>query len=63
MTVQHIYSFLNFDYGRTVNARASCAGDREFEAQRPAKSYTALQTVHHRFNVYASAVMTRIWTL
>jgi len=27
----------------------SCAGGREFESQRPAKSYTALQAVRHRF--------------
>jgi len=25
---------------------------REFESQRPAKSYTALQMVHHRLNIY-----------
>jgi len=37
----------------TVNVRASCAGGREFESQRPAKSYTVLQTVRHRFNIYA----------
>jgi len=30
-----------------------CAGGREFESQRPTKSYIALQTVRHRFNIYA----------
>jgi len=35
--------------GRTFNARASCAGGREFVSQRPTKSNTALQTVRHRF--------------
>jgi len=48
----------------TANARASCAGGPEFES-RPTKSYTALQTVRHRFNIYASscclAAMTRRW--
>jgi len=44
-------------YGRvirwpTVNAYASCAGSREFKSQRPDKSYTALQTVCHRCNIY-----------
>jgi len=42
-------------YGQTIKARASCAGGREFVSQRPAKSYTALQTVRHRFNIYASS--------
>jgi len=28
---------------------------REFESQRPAKSYTVLQTVRQRFNIYASS--------
>jgi len=40
-------------YGRTVDARVSCARGREFEYQRPAKSYTAFQTVCHRFCIYA----------
>jgi len=26
-----------------------------YESQRPAKSYTALQTVRHRFNIYAGS--------
>jgi len=30
-------------------------GGQEFESQRSAKSYTALQTVRHRFNIYASS--------
>jgi len=34
------------------NARAWCSEGREFVSQRPAKSYTALQTVHHCFNIY-----------
>jgi len=37
---------------RTVNARASV---REVESQRLAKFYTALQTVRHRFNIYAGS--------
>jgi len=41
--------------GRTVNALVLCAGSREFDSQRPAKSYTALQTVRHRFNISASS--------
>jgi len=32
---------------------ASSAGSQEFESQRLA--YTALQTVRHRFNIYASS--------
>jgi len=28
---------------------------QEFESQRPAKSYTVLQTVCHRFNIYAGS--------
>jgi len=40
------------------NARASCAEGQEFVSQRPAKSYTALQTVRHRFNIYASGCVT-----
>jgi len=40
---------------RVVYARASCGGDREFESQRPSKSYTALQTVRHGFNTYAGS--------
>jgi len=39
--------------GQTVNARASCAIGLEFNPGS-AKSYTALQTVRHRFNNYAS---------
>jgi len=43
-------------------ACASWAGGREFEFQRPAKSYTALQTVRHRFNIYAgSFVALTLW--
>jgi len=38
-----------------VDARASCTGGQEFEFPGPAKSYTALQTVRHRFNIYASS--------
>jgi len=38
----------------SFNARASCAGGREFESQWPVKPYTALQTVRHRFNIYVS---------
>jgi len=38
-----------------VNERASCAGGREFVSQRSAKSYTALQTVRHRFNIYVGS--------
>jgi len=37
------------------NARASYAGGREFVSQRSTKSYTALQRVRHRFNIYASS--------
>jgi len=34
----------------------------EFESQRTAKSYTALQTAHHRFNIYAvSFVALALW--
>jgi len=45
-----------------VNARDSSAGDREFVSQRPAKSYTALQTVRHRFNICAgSCVAFALW--
>jgi len=40
---------------RSVNARASWAESRELESQRPTKSYTALQTVRHRFNIYAGS--------
>jgi len=49
---------LLFKHGRTVNVRASCAGGREFVSQRPDKSYTALQTVRHRFNIYAGSCAT-----
>jgi len=38
-----------------VNMHALCAGGREFEYPRPAKSYTALQMVRHHFNIYASS--------
>jgi len=42
-----------------VNARASCAGGREFESQRPTKSYTV---VRHRLNIYAgSCVALALW--
>jgi len=37
--------------GWTVNVHASYAGGQEFVSQKPAKSYTALQTVRHRFNI------------
>jgi len=47
--------FSTGEFCETVNARASCAGDREFVSQRPAKSYTALQTVRHRVNIYAGS--------
>jgi len=40
--------------GRTINARASCAGSLEFKS-RTGQSYIALQTVRHRFNIYASS--------
>jgi len=41
---------------------ASCAGGREFESQRPAKSDAALQTIRHRFNIYASScVALALW--
>jgi len=40
----------------SVNARALCAGGQEFESQKPAKSYAALQTVCHRFNIYTLAL-------
>jgi len=40
--------------GRTVNARASCAGGLKIKFQT-AKSYTALQTVRYCFNIYASS--------
>jgi len=44
------------------NARASCASGREFISQRLAKSYTALQTVCHLFNIYASSsVALALW--
>jgi len=33
-------------------------GGREFESQRPARSYTVLQTVRHRFNIYAGSCVT-----
>jgi len=39
----------------TVYVCASCEGGRKFESQRPAKSYTALQTVRHRFNIYGGS--------
>jgi len=40
----------------------SYAGSREFVSQRPAKSYTALQTVRHRFNIYrSSCVALALW--
>jgi len=39
---------------RTVNARASCVGGREFESQA-GQTHTALQTVSHRFIIYASS--------
>jgi len=35
--------------GRTVDARASCAGGREFEFQRPAKSYNGSPQCCKRF--------------
>jgi len=50
-----ITPFDHYNNCRTVNTRASCAGGREFVSQRPAKSYTALQTVRHRFNIYAGS--------
>jgi len=65
LRIQLLYTF-EFKYGRTVNAHVSCAGGREFESQRLAKSYTALQTVCHRFNIYAGSclgAMTRSWAL
>jgi len=34
---------------------------REFDSQRPGKSYTALQTIRHRFNIYASSVAALPW--
>jgi len=35
---------------------------REFESQWPVKSYTALQTVRQRFNIYAgSCVALALW--
>jgi len=37
----------------SINARVLCLGGREFTSQRPARSYAALQTVRHRFNIYA----------
>jgi len=53
-----------------ANARASCAEGRKFETQRSAKSYTALQTARHCFNIYAGScvalavgTMTRRWVL
>jgi len=45
----------NVEKFRRCNARASCAGGREFESQRPAKPYTALQLVLHRFDIYAGS--------
>jgi len=36
----------------------SCAEGQEFESQRPAKSYTALQTVHHCLSIYAGSCVT-----
>jgi len=36
-------------------ARAACAEGRELVSQRLAKSYTALQAVRHRFNIYAGS--------
>jgi len=39
-----LYLFKNRLDGRTVNAHASCPGGQELVSQRPAKSYTALQT-------------------
>jgi len=49
----------HFD-GRTVNARASYTGGPEFEFQRPANSYTVLQTVcQHRFNIYPGLILWR----
>jgi len=40
--------------GRTVNARVQ---EVESSNPGPARSYTALQTVRHCFNIYATAVL------
>jgi len=47
----HLFNRLD---GRTGNAHAWCAGGMELNLE-PTKSYTALQTVRHRFNIYASS--------
>jgi len=33
------------------------AGGREFVSQKPVKSYAVLQTVRHRFNIYAGTAV------
>jgi len=52
-----IYNLLIVWYsldGRAVNTCASCTGGLEFKTWT-AKSCTVLQTVHHRFNIYAGS--------
>jgi len=58
MHTEYQYSKFRFIYlfnGQTVNGRASYVG-MESTNPRPDKSYTALQTADHRFNIYASTV-------
>jgi len=62
--------FLRLDLGYSCDVMSvltcwmAClvCGGREFVSQWPAKSYTALQTVFHRFNIYASScVALALW--
>jgi len=54
-------SFLPCQYSWDYSHEALCAGGREFESLRPAKSYTALQMVCHRFNIYAGSCVALAW--
>jgi len=53
------FTMLMFERSTVAKLKAF-AGRREFKSQRPAKSYTALQTVHYRFNIYASCCVTKM---
>jgi len=53
VTKNHIFPYVvHFKYTASM-----AAGGREFESQWPAKSYTALQTVRHRFNIYTQVAV------
>jgi len=52
------FSLIHFT---AINERVSSAGVREFESPWPVKSYTALQTVRHHFNIYASCCCLALW--